>query len=388
MNELHILYGQKVTTHELFSYQYRVSSATPRAVPPIEFLRAPLSSFGNSRHSSARRRTYSLLGHHTVRVFLSSYIEESREAKFLIEDDGAEQSLAETCITYLSFVDFHKAVIPTIDTRCAQNLNQPVNLLREIFPSVPRVSAALLGRSNRLERSGKSFNPVDILRSEMSLHQSKQSNLSFQLLEYCKTYWHDHSRWLIWQDRENSEVLKKFICRGYLLSDWKPWNKVSDDKYLIHWNMFFWAVREGHCAIFRIWQSIVETEEIVYWRQLWLKVGPALFTSACTTSHTEQLNIMLYAKRDLLIARSSSDELSLGIRNACHLGHIEIVERLLQEKADVNAAAAESSGKTALQAAAGGGHLAVVERLLQEKADINAAAAKYHGRTALHGRTS
>jgi ankyrin repeat protein len=40
-------------------------------------------------------------------------------------------------------------------------------------------------------------------------------------------------------------------------------------------------------------------------------------------------------------------------------------------------------GKTVLQAAAGGGHLAVVERLLQEKADVNTAAAKYNGKTAL-----
>ena len=166
-------------------------------------------------------RTVSL-AHHTVLLFLSSCIEESRESRFLIEDYRAEQSLAETCITYLSFVDFHKAVIPTIDTRYAETLNQPGNLLREIFPSIARVSAALPGRSSRLGTSGKSFNLVDVLRSEISLHQSKQSDPSFQLLEYCKTHWHDHSRWLIWQDREVSEVLKTFICRGYLLSDWKP----------------------------------------------------------------------------------------------------------------------------------------------------------------------
>ena len=68
---------------------------------------------------------------------------------------------------------------------------------------------------------------------------------------------------------------------------------------------------------------------------------------------------------------------------AAALGHVAVVELLLQEKADINAAAA-SNGRTALQAAAGGGHLAVVERLLQEKADVNArAAAGYDGRTAL-----
>ena len=60
-----------------------------------------------------------------------------------------------------------------------------------------------------------------------------------------------------------------------------------------------------------------------------------------------------------------------------------MVERLLQEKADVNTAAGYDRGRTALQAAAEGGHLNVVERLLQEKADFNTAAGYDRGRTAL-----
>ena len=141
--------------------------------PPFKLVPSKISRLcANLVNYEESSRTV-LLAHHTVRLFLSSCIEESREANFLIEVDRAEQSLAETCITYLSFADFHKAVVPTIDTRYAQTLNRPVNLLREVFPSVPCVSAALPGRSNRLGRSGKSFNLVDVLRSEMSLHQSK-----------------------------------------------------------------------------------------------------------------------------------------------------------------------------------------------------------------------
>ena len=70
--------------------------------------------------------------------------------------------------------------------------------------------------------------------------------------------------------------------------------------------------------------------------------------------------------------------------SAAALGHTTVIERLLQQKADVNAAAASwSDGRTALQAAAGSGHLAVVERLLQQKGDVNAAASRSDGRTAL-----
>ena len=42
-----------------------------------------------------------------------------------------------------------------------------------------------------------------------------------------------------------------------------------------------------------------------------------------------------------------------------------MVERLLAAKADVNAAAAEYDGRTALQAAADRGHTEVVKRLKQ-----------------------
>ena len=61
-------------------------------------------------------------------------------------------------------------------------------------------------------------------------------------------------------------------------------------------------------------------------------------------------------------------------------GHLEVVERLLAARAQVNAAAGRS-GRTALQAAAEGGHLEVVERLLAATADVNAPAAWYNGRT-------
>ncbi|KAG4431134.1 hypothetical protein IFR05_013383 [Cadophora sp. M221] len=74
---------------------------------------------------------------------------------------------------------------------------------------------------------------------------------------------------------------------------------------------------------------------------------------------------------------------ALFISIAARGGHLVVVERLLQEKSDVNIAAVLRNGRTALQAAVEGGRLAVVDRLLQEKAAVNAAAAESDGRTAL-----
>ncbi len=65
-------------------------------------------------------------------------------------------------------------------------------------------------------------------------------------------------------------------------------------------------------------------------------------------------------------------------------GDDAVVRKLLTANADVNAAAANHGGRTALQAAAEGGHLKVIERLLTANANVNAAAAGGgHGRTAL-----
>lgn len=49
------------------------------------------------------------------------------------------------------------------------------------------------------------------------------------------------------------------------------------------------------------------------------------------------------------------------------------MDLLLDKKGDVNAPGGKY-GRTVLQAAAGAGHLDIVERLLQEKADVNAEA--------------
>jgi len=167
--------------------------------------------------------------------------------------------------------------------------------------------------------------------------------------------------------------------------DHKPWDSLSDLESLPHWKMFSWAVRQAHTLVLHIWRDIVpENEAVNYWKRLWSRDGGMLFSYACSSGSLEQVDIILQAyKRDTSIMRPSPDDLSRGMVDAASLGHIDVVERLLQEKTDVNAAPAGNQGRTTLQAAAEGGHLAVVEHLLQEKADVNADFAVEGGRTAL-----
>jgi ankyrin repeat protein len=48
---------------------------------------------------------------------------------------------------------------------------------------------------------------------------------------------------------------------------------------------------------------------------------------------------------------------------AAEKGHLAVVERMLEQNANVNATAEDYRGRTALQAAAEAGHLAIVELL-------------------------
>lgn len=72
-----------------------------------------------------------------------------------------------------------------------------------------------------------------------------------------------------------------------------------------------------------------------------------------------------------------------ALQAAAGCGHIEVVEILISNSADVNASPSKENGRTALQAAAGSGHIKVVELLILNNADVNAPGCKENGRTAL-----
>ena len=323
------------------------------------------------------------LAHHTVESFLLGCSDRREVVSFAIEGNIAEQYLADTCLTYLSFTDFYKSLTRTSDTTYLRAIDRPVGLIGSMAPSLIRPWALHV----RDRRSRKADNPVDlvnVLRTELSARQSKRMDPSFQILEYCKTYWHSHSRYMDLQDTKRFTTLENFVRGTYLPKEWMPWSSIADQESLPFWNMFVWAVRNGHTVIFCIWQKVAMTQESSYWEYLWREEGQRLFASACVAANFEQLEIILGSKaRDKRVVRPSIDEISHELLKVCHLGHEGVVKRLLQEKADVNTAAAPDGGRTALQAAAEGGHLIVVERLLQEKADVNAVAASDGGRTAL-----
>ncbi|KAG4429950.1 hypothetical protein IFR05_014573 [Cadophora sp. M221] len=133
-----------------------------------------------------------------------------------------------------------------------------------------------------------------------------------------------------------------------------------------------WAAGEGHNKVVRM---LLRKGAYL---ELGDKDGQKPLSWAARNGHRTTVNLLArYGAQ-----KNSKDNYGqTSLSWAAAKGHLAVVEQLLQEKADINAAAGHS-GRTALQAAAGGGHLAVIKRLLQEKADVNAAAG-YSGKTAL-----
>ncbi|KAF2681224.1 hypothetical protein K458DRAFT_82442 [Lentithecium fluviatile CBS 122367] len=310
------------------------------------------------------------LAHHTVESFLLGCSGRQEVTSFAIEEITTEQYLADMCLTYLSFTDFHQALTRTCDTKYLSTMDRPIRLLENMTPGFIRPWAFNAARGRRSRSADQPVDIVNVLRTELSARQSKKMDPTFQLLEYCKSYWYIHTRYIALQDTESFAKVENFVRGTHLPKEWMPWSSIKDKDSLPFWNMFVWAVRNGHTVIFCVWQKIAEVPESRYWKCLWQDEGNRLFASACASANLTHLEIILSARRtEDGVVRPSESEMSHELVRISHLGHYEAVERLLQEKAD---------------AAAGGGHLAVVERLLQEKANVNAAAAAGSGgRTAL-----
>jgi hypothetical protein len=332
--------------------------------PPIKLTISRLCKICASLVDFDKSKGTVSLAHHTVFDFLFRSSDIASIADFCTTDLESHCYMAEICITYLGFVDFRKSLARTTDTRNLENLSRPIKLLRRTLPESPRLSAAIQSVGNRHGERKAPFDLVDTMRKEISAQQPARLNPSFQLLEYCRTFWHDHSRYLP-LDNGKSNSFKAIMLERNLPFDYKPWDSLPDLDSLPHWKMFSWAVGQSHTLVLHIWTAIVpESEAVDYWRRLWSQDGGLLFFYACSSGNLEQIDIILQAsKRYSSVMRPSSDELFRGTVDAARVGHVDIVERLLQVKANVSVAATNQERGTALQAAAEGGHLAVVERL-------------------------
>ena len=355
------------------------------------------------------------LAHHSVFQFLKTCFSTSSIADFYFDHRDGDRHLSEICITYLNFTDFHNSVARVVDSSALPALSAPRSLGLSVLP----------GRLNRKHAPPPPTNPStpveEHLRAIMAQSLSPMVNTQFELLDYCRSNWYQHC-FSIESEQEGDFThlgLQNLVHQEVQFS-WKPWETPEGLKHnpFPFWEMFNWAVRQGHTLILQVWEGIVSKKVATdSWRRLWqMGAGPQVFLIACAGANGNVIDMLLnncsfaaairHIAPKALVDASQSGHLSVVscllrerpsiediTTNRHHMestdakaaqgGHPAVEELLLHKIADVNAYSGSERCRTAIQAAGEGGHLAVVELLLREKADVNAAARGDGGRTAL-----
>ena len=384
------------------------------------------------------------LAHHSVLQFLKSCFSTPLIADFCVDPRDGDRHISEICITYLNFADFQRSVARTVDSRALSALSTPRNLGLSVLPG------HLYLKYPQTPFSNPSIPIEEHLRTIMAQSLPQMASAQFELLDYCRSNWYQHCATATPEEENNTTRSRlQGLIHQELPFHWKPWEAPEGPKHkpFPFWEMFNWAVRQGHALILQIWEGIVSREVVTdSWRRFWQMGGAEVFLAACAGANMDVINMLhnncsfgaamirqtaplalvyasqsghfsvvsrLLCEKQLLEdistnrhyvrssekratvegqllytiadinAYASDERCRTAIQAAAKNGHLEVVERLLLGEADVNAPACGTNGRTALQAAAEGGHLAVVERLLQVKASVNAPACEKSGRTAL-----
>ncbi|KAH6725013.1 ankyrin repeat protein [Leptodontidium sp. MPI-SDFR-AT-0119] len=304
--------------------------------------------------------------HRSVLQHLLEQPSDSSLQSFHIKLEEADHFIGEICVTYLNSNDFKTDLIrnpAALPTRLP-------NYIIEKTVEVEGVTSRIMHMTQRLHPQShqkSTNNKESMIVIKNSLEDSMATlQLGHPFLEYALDYWLLHTRnfeegksitWNLW----------KQMIRGSHGLARTPWSQAEFHDRVPA--VYEWIDKHDHFAVFL---------QIVSIAGLSSTEGDALMCHYAVLGRLNYINILInFVKHE--------KGLSQGLLHAAKGGHLEVVERLLDAKADVNAAAAtvgEGGSRTALQAAAEGGHLDVVQRLLDAKADVNAVAG-WRGRTAL-----
>ena len=329
------------------------------------------------------------IAHHSVRSFLDSSNQISGLADMNLQVAKVDQYLGETCITYLNFTNFQKILTTTSDSKNLQPLSSPLLIAAQLLPRSNLLHPIGLWNKYTSSKPNESTRPFDVasqLRYIRGSNSSVPFNSNFPLFDYCRTFWHHHYRDVTTKDSKAFSMLKAMVLADSLPFQWAPWEIADDLDPFPYWQMLNWAVRQAHLPILKIWrESVSASEASESMKLMWSECGDQIFSSACIRAEIKKIDLYCNNMFEVNVSiEPTGTQISNGMIDAAALGHIAVVQKLLQQNANIDATSDSGNftHKTALQAAAGGGHLAVVEYLLQENADVNAAVSRY-GETAL-----
>jgi hypothetical protein len=331
------------------------------------------------------------LSHHTVFRFLKSYSNIPSLGQFYFQPSEAHRYLGKLCVTYL-IGDFEQAVTITKDTSELKYLNQPTRLASLALRNNDRgllSPAVRLGKSfatGRKKPDGiEEFNSETRLRCMMSARNT-QRDQHFHLLEYCIKNWHQHCSLFTSEDIESFTAFHTLVFRQNPPRPWKPWGDSDGTGTVPYWEMFDWAVRHVHRQILQIWRkNVSDLIAASSWKKLCLESGEQLLSAAFAAANFELISILIENCIEAAVVHQIKTPFGItALYHAAAFGYPDILDTILYSTTHFNKSHNNRSMKSiALQAAAGGGHEAIVERLIEENADVNADPSTLSGRTAL-----
>jgi ankyrin repeat protein len=184
----------------------------------------------------------------------------------------------------------------------------------------------------------------------------------------------------------NSQNIKKFPLARYAAQYWTQHaQKAGMDASLVHLLIMELFLSNRAAYVNFIWlhdqyTSMEKGSEIV--KSLGVVVPPLYYASRAGLAESVKLLLEKGADVNALaenhVSAPAGNYYGTALQAAAARGHDQIVQRLLEKGADVNAPAGDDYG-TALQAAAARGHDQIVQRLLEKGADVNAPARRAYG---------
>ena len=256
--------------------------------------------------------------HHTV---LQHFLEQSLDLSlqgFHIKSEDVDHFVGEICITYLNSNDFKTDLMrnpTTVPTWLPDYIIERTLEGKGVTTRMMGIAQKLKAQSQQKSIENKESIVIVNNHLEDSMATLK---LGHPFLEYASDYWLLHTR--NFEDgKSRTWSLWKQMIRGSHGLARTPWTQAQfHNREPV---IYDWLDKHDHFAVYLQLLSIakLDSTEII-----------CLISRYATLGRLDYLNI-------LISLCSSKKELSYGLPSAAAGGHLEVVQRLLDAKADVNA---------------------------------------------------
>ncbi len=306
--------------------------------------------------------------HFTIKQFFLSVSDSPSLPNFRFDPIQLDHYFGKICVTYLNFNNFKTQVgeyrrdPQRLKPSDIINASLSAGLSRRVAYSWSRT-----GRRNKVRNMGN-FDVLRQLQNEAGfddLVSSPNLQSSYPFLVYARDFWLSHTSNITKADTDIWSSWAHLVF-GEDTPAQLPWTRAE-------WTsctepVYKWIVKHGHCALVRLMLDIHKNKLPPVSRKY-------LLISSAAKGLLPLFNLVIDA------GNNSPMELVTALQEACRNGQAEVVENLLKNNIDINAAPANSYNTTALQAATEGGHIGIVKRLLSIGADADAMPGNGNGRT-------